>query len=241
MGKTTWVWLAFLLLGLSNSLDAARIFGTVFDEDLQPTRAAVQINTTPEQQLISTTGAYEFTVQAGTYRMSAVGDNSSAEKTILIQDEGDFRIDLILLPGVPMEDAVLADLLDVPEVNEPDADNAEPFPLLLLAILAGIAVLAAAYVHRDRLPFFRRGQKSQTPSASVSPVASDTPSRIFTADQNKVMQTLSTFGNRASQKDLRKALHFWSEAKVSMELTELEDVGAIRKIKKGRGNIIRKA
>jgi len=67
------------------------------------------------------------------------------------------------------------------------------------------------------------------------------PSRIFTADQTKVMQALSSFGNRASQKDLRKALHFWSEAKVSMELTELEDLGIIQKIKKGRGNVIRKA
>ena len=54
------------------------------------------------------------------------------------------------------------------------------------------------------------------------------------------MQSLSSFKNRASQKDLRKALNHWSEAKVSMELTELEEMGAIQKLKKGRGNIIRR-
>ncbi len=61
----------------------------------------------------------------------------------------------------------------------------------------------------------------------------------LTPDQQKVLETIRRFDNRLSQKELRKALSPWSEAKVSMELTELEDRGIISKIKKGRGNIIR--
>ncbi len=240
--KSTGALIAILLL--CGAISGARIFGTVYDEDLQAARSAVQINTTPGQQLISTNGEYAFLVPPGSYRLSAVGDNSSAEKNVFIQEgDGEFRIDLILLPGVPPEDAVLADLLDVPEINDPNARQ-EPaaFPFLpLVAALGAVVLLAAAYVHRDRLPVIAKSRKTEAPSAPAPTPASTVVSRIFTADQNKVLQALSSFGNRASQKDLRKALHFWSEAKVSMELTELEELGAIEKIKKGRGNVIRRA
>lgn len=242
--------LFFALLLTCSFVSGVRIYGTVFDEDLQAARSAIQINTTPEQQIISANGTYEFTVPAGTYRLAAVGDNASAEKTITIQNEGEFRIDLILLPGVPPEDSVLSELLDVPEVSEPKAETPQQTFALdaAIAITIGVFLIAALiFAFRDKLPFI---PKSRTPTKHTPdlPAAvqnttnpSNNSARILTADQNKVLQTLSSFNNRASQKDLRKALNHWSEAKVSMELTELEDIGAIQKIKKGRGNVIRKA
>ena len=39
------------------------------------------------------------------------------------------------------------------------------------------------------------------------------------------------------QKDLRKRLP-WSEAKVSMMLSELEEMGIVKRIKKGRAKIV---
>lgn len=65
------------------------------------------------------------------------------------------------------------------------------------------------------------------------------------ADQNrKLPDDLDTIynmivdvGGRVTQKDLRKKLPY-SEAKVSLMLADLEDRGFIRKIKKGRSNII---
>jgi uncharacterized membrane protein len=65
------------------------------------------------------------------------------------------------------------------------------------------------------------------------------PGKQLSADQKKVVSTIHSYGNRVTQKELRKALPEWSEAKVSIEVTELEDLGFIRKIKKGRGNILR--
>jgi uncharacterized membrane protein len=44
-------------------------------------------------------------------------------------------------------------------------------------------------------------------------------------------------GGRITQLDLRKALPY-SEAKVSLMITDLENRGIVKKIKKGRGNVL---
>lgn len=51
------------------------------------------------------------------------------------------------------------------------------------------------------------------------------------------MGIISDHGGRIAQAELRKELPY-SEAKVTLMLADLEDRGYIRKIKKGRGNII---
>jgi uncharacterized membrane protein len=44
-------------------------------------------------------------------------------------------------------------------------------------------------------------------------------------------------GGRTTQKELRSVLPY-SEAKVSLMIAELESIGRLKKIKRGRGNII---
>ena len=56
-------------------------------------------------------------------------------------------------------------------------------------------------------------------------------------DIKKVLKIIEEEGGRTTQKDIRKKL-FLSEAKASLILTELEHDKKIRRIKKGRGNII---
>ncbi len=53
----------------------------------------------------------------------------------------------------------------------------------------------------------------------------------------KVIDFIKKEGGRTTQKDIRKNFP-QSEAKISLIVSELEDAGRIRKIKKGRGNII---
>ena len=56
-------------------------------------------------------------------------------------------------------------------------------------------------------------------------------------DLNKIIQLLKKNQGRMSQRELRK--HFaLSEAKISLMITELETEGKLKKIKKGRGNIL---
>jgi uncharacterized membrane protein len=56
-------------------------------------------------------------------------------------------------------------------------------------------------------------------------------------DLNKVILILKKNDYRMTQKEIRKNLPL-SEAKISMLITELEAMGKIKKIKKGRSNII---
>ena len=56
-------------------------------------------------------------------------------------------------------------------------------------------------------------------------------------DLQQVIDVVKKHGNRTTQKELRKEIPL-SEAKVSLMVSELEDKGILKKIKKGRGNII---
>ncbi|MFA5176486.1 MAG: winged helix-turn-helix transcriptional regulator [Candidatus Nanoarchaeia archaeon] len=56
-------------------------------------------------------------------------------------------------------------------------------------------------------------------------------------DLEKVIEIIKKEGGRTTQKDIRERIGL-SEAKVSLMIVELEDKGLIKKIKKGRGNII---
>lgn len=56
-------------------------------------------------------------------------------------------------------------------------------------------------------------------------------------DLKGLLKVISAMGGRTTQTELRKKLSY-SEAKISLMLTDLESRGLIKKIKKGRGNII---
>ena len=58
------------------------------------------------------------------------------------------------------------------------------------------------------------------------------------ADLQEVMDIIKASGGRVTQKELRSKLKY-SEAKVSLMVSDLEQRGLIEKFKQGRGNIIR--
>lgn len=54
---------------------------------------------------------------------------------------------------------------------------------------------------------------------------------------DKIVEFIKNEDGRTTQKEIRKNFDL-SEAKISLIISELESKGAIKKIKKGRGNII---
>ena len=58
-----------------------------------------------------------------------------------------------------------------------------------------------------------------------------------TDDLDKILAFIKKEGGRVTQKDLRRAFPH-SEGKMSLMITELEDKGKLKKIKRGRGNIL---
>jgi uncharacterized membrane protein len=57
-------------------------------------------------------------------------------------------------------------------------------------------------------------------------------------DLKELLNLIRTNGNRITQRELRKKSPY-SESKVSLMLSDLEERGLIEKFKRGRGNIIR--
>ncbi len=64
-------------------------------------------------------------------------------------------------------------------------------------------------------------------------------SKELDGDAKNVLKAIDSFEGRVTQKELKQTLNY-SDAKLSLILTELEQTGKIRKFKRGRGNIIRK-
>lgn len=58
-------------------------------------------------------------------------------------------------------------------------------------------------------------------------------------DAKRVLKVLESFEGRATQKEIKEALGF-SDSKLSLILTELEQLGHIKKFKRGRANIVKK-
>lgn len=61
--------------------------------------------------------------------------------------------------------------------------------------------------------------------------------RILKPDCKSVITTIDKNGGRITQLELRKMLPY-SEAKISLIISELEDAGYLKKIKRGRGNVL---
>jgi len=212
-----------VLLILISPVYAARLHGTVYDLSLDKISGViVELNTTPQQRVISKEGTYSFNLNPGNYKITAqeVSQNltlTKAEEKIQIIEDGDYTLDLFLYPSLEEEESLM---------NSTDIDIGEEPPSILLPVL--IIIIALLIIVISFLVFIYIKSK-KTPIRNLQPVVDD--------ELEKVIQIIKTEGNRTTQKEIRKQLPL-SEAKVSLIITELESKGIIEKIKKGRGNII---
>jgi len=73
---------------------------------------------------------------------------------------------------------------------------------------------------------------------SLSSDGSESPDAGLPDDLKEIIDIIRANGNRITQRELRKKSPY-SESKVSLMLSDLEERGLVEKFKKGRGNIIR--
>jgi uncharacterized membrane protein len=132
-----------LFIALAPSqVSAATIHGDVYDLSLDRlSNVAVEVNTTPNQRLISKNGSYSFTLPIGSYKITALQYQNNrtiakAEENVQAIDNGDYVIDLFLYPNLEEEQSILnsTDLGILPE-----GQNSS-----LIIILIAIAILAGA-------------------------------------------------------------------------------------------------
>ena len=210
-----------VLLSLITFASAAIIHGTVYDLELNKLKAIIEINTQPQQKMLSVDGVYTFNVPVGNYVIKSYVGDLVAEENISIINEGDYILDLFLFP----------------ETDESDPLSDADFNLFgdgksgvsWWWSVAGIFFLAVVLV----LVYLFWGKRKK------EPVHAEPKEELKVEDPllKQVLEEIRKENGRITQKDLRRKFPM-SEAKISLVLTELEHKGQIEKVKKGRGNVI---
>ena len=207
-----------LILVIFPSVSATTIQGTIYDMDLEPAKdSIIKVNTTPIQQIVSKDGTYSFELPLGSYKLEAIYDESKtsnlkASQNIKVIGEGTYIVDLILFPDLSEEEELLNPDIDQEELSYDD--NKLPYLIFIILIIL-VAIVIISLILKTR-------------------------KKVLNLDDDlteKVLQKIKEEGGRTTQKELRKHFPF-SEAKISLVLTELKHKGKIEKIKKGKGNII---
>ncbi len=229
----------FLLL-LLNSVFSATISGSVFEwysfEKLN--NVVIEINTTPLQRNVTVDGEYSFEVPSGNYVITAeYYENGSLvyydEQEIVVSEEGNFVVDLLMFPVFENISDEL-DAIDFEEIENTISEETLPennndliennyfmliFGIILIVLIVGIIV----YFVYNKKVFESKKENSD---------------EHLDAYAEEVLALLRRRGNRLTQKEIRDEIKDIGEAKISLIIAELESIGKIKKIKKGRGNII---
>ncbi|MDD5253761.1 MAG: hypothetical protein PHG05_01480 [Candidatus Nanoarchaeia archaeon] len=204
--------LIICLILVSSIAQAAIITGTIYDLEFSKVEEIlVTVNSVPEQKFLSKDGSYKFELPPGKYTITARQEELLATENLEIVSEGNYVIDLFLFPSFEEENQLWNEDESIPDLEE----NSSPWiPIILFIILIGIILFY----------FLRKKPKAEKKEEVKE-------------DLEKVIQILKKHDGRTTQKELRKELLF-SEAKISLMVTELESLNKVRRIKKGRTNVI---
>ncbi|WP_440953621.1 helix-turn-helix transcriptional regulator [Methanococcoides sp. FTZ1] len=246
----------------------ATIHGAIYEWDTFQLmeNAIIEVNSTPPQSIVAKYGVYSMNLAPGEYLITATyyENNTltaSAQETITITDDGDYIIDLILLPSYDSDLSEDPDLLNIITSLEEDAEAIEGgsddrnlvyVAVLIVFLLAGTGFylfsrkngekevaedMPISPVGEDRVEMAGK-ELSEAPQEPVIPEENDLQDEVpLPSDLQEVLDIIRSGGGRITQKDLRSKLSY-SEAKVSLIVSDLENRGLVEKFKKGRGNII---
>jgi uncharacterized membrane protein len=231
-----------LIVSLISGAQAATLHGTIYewsDFDRSLKNAVIEVNSTPAQYMIATTGTYLFNLSPGYYLIKAKYYKNNileytTEEDIRIDNEGDFVHDLLLFPPTDAEYEYLGDINLTGDINTENETNYYTYIALFLIILLFIPII---------LYRFKRTRSStgditvNEPSSAPAPVITENKSIELPPDLHELYNLIQKMGGRATQKELREKMAY-SEAKVSLMLDDLESKSLIKKFKKGRSNII---
>lgn len=230
--------------------------------------AIIEINTIPKQLLVSKDGDYIFNVKPGNYTLYSYTITSEATESLIISDDGNYTFDIILEEKsiYPNDDIIFGDTLnddnfDV-SLNEPGDNINNSNTALSLSLLLGLLILIMLiivgiyvflYSKIGKLNSINSKLDNDSIGGLFKKISHSQPSHIKnneSENKNNIgsnKDSLDEYGllvlniikknTRITQKDLRNQIPL-SEAKISLIISDLEDKGMIRKIKKGRGNIL---
>jgi|TARA_B100001971_G_C18092230_1_gene484117 uncharacterized membrane protein len=224
------MFLILLFFIIPNFAYAANVYGNVYDLSLGKVNGArIEINTTPQQVFIAKEGSYSLQIPKGTYILkseSFEGNRVVAfeERAITVKEEGNYVIDFILFPSFEEEDSIS----ESPDLDIPDTDENSVGVLIAIIIVFIAGALSVYYLYK------RNKKELQEEKPEEEYLKSEESQEKYL---DEVLKVIEEEDGRTTQKDIRKKIPL-SEAKISLLIAELEHNGKIKKIKKGRGNII---
>ena len=236
----TIICIALMFLVFISPIFGVVIEGNVYTIDFELAKTAiVEIDTYPKQQRVITEGYYRFEVPLGSYTINASlieGNALTAEvsEPIEVTKEGTFVLDLILFPTIDNALDILKETEELDEttiLTELEEENEKTPTSTLLIGGISIAILLLILWNIVKWRWMKKEVERRREEKEVEKQV------IREDDDLKNYIDYLKKEKRVTQKEMRK--HFPdSEAKISLVLTDLEAKGKIKKIKKGRGNII---
>lgn len=240
----------FALL-LMNSVNAAIIHGTVYDILLEPEYdIKLQINTLPKQVFISKDGQYSFNVPIGNYTIIAETIDGYASEDIIVEDNsGDYVIDIILeqvltnieSPELNNNDITTNNIGDSFNDSSPVGSSDSSFINVVVGfvlVLLLTVLIVSLFILKDYsfAEIFRKAKKTESQKETEDSGKKDNEKKIIEGYGFDILDLVKK-NSPITQRELRKHIPL-SEAKISLIIAELEHDGKIKKIKKGRGNIL---
>lgn len=233
--------LLLVFLFTFNFVFSATISGEVYEwynfEKLD--NVVVEINTIPTQRDVSVNGIYSFEVASGEYKIVAqYFENGELvyedSQDVNILSEGNFTVDLIMFPvfGDISDELDAIDFNDIDstvtetEIMEDDGNN----------MLFGVGIVSILLILGIIVLFVLQKSGGNNLLSRKEKIVEKEEKLDDYAEQ--VLALLRRRGNRLTQKEIRDEMKDIGEAKVSLIIAELESMGKVKKIKKGRGNII---
>lgn len=231
----------------------ATVHGEIYNwETFEPVEnVIVTVNSTPKQSIVAEYGVYTFNLYPGNYQITAKSYNNGSlayqvQENMTIKSGGNYSLDLLLMPVYNQEllndtesSQITESLANESNLINRGEDETSPVIYLVPAIVVLMAVLFfigfRKYNHRQN-EIMDEPSLSSNRSYEIDEESLET--NPLPDDLQKVFDVVKANGGRITQKDLRNRLKY-SEAKISLMISDLEERGYVEKFKKGRGNIVR--
>jgi len=179
------------------------------------------------------------------------GTHLEDSTTILTTDQNT-RLDLILLTPAGLENATIEITQTAGQLTEDHTDITlnDSVPSYWIAIAAIITFVIAALLIKQYNEAKRKDPKHITSLPPLEIVVPKIGATLKSSEktlgettklnkfQQEMLKIIREKGGAIEQKTLRRELP-WSEARVSIELSELEKMGKVKKTKQGRANLVK--
>ena len=230
----------FLLINIAH---AATIHGTIYDLELnQINNVIVEVDSTPKQRLVSNNGEYSFNLPEGTYTITATyyasDDDYIASEQIIIESDGDYILDLFLFPNLDDIDTLDFDITS--DLAEPKKSDIWIYVLIIALIIILIIILKFKYKKIIKSKPKKIEEIKEEKVTEEKPEIKEEVEKIEEVEPDEILEKVFNIikkEKRITQKELRKRINL-SESKISLVISQLESENKIKKIKKGRTNIL---